>query len=243
MANSTTGYSSLSTAYIQGNPLSVEDAEIADTNEFLSALLNSDRIISIGAYLFKINFTTGKVFVLPVTYKSQINDLKLEKTSNPNIHVFYTDNDVLELIEAGILGSTSPGTPAPSCSQNGAPRIIEEHSEYNPAVWGTDYRQANKVVYQKAEIYFSLQTKIKTQHKIAGTWFSYKSSLGIDYYCKYQPKCKSDGEASDVIYDTYNNSFSKRPYERSRQAAKYIFTVRFFGLDFWSTVYDIRYGY
>jgi hypothetical protein len=70
-------------------------------DDFFKYMLNADLCIQIGKHIFRVNPVTEKVYDLPVANADQYNDLVNENTSNANIKVFSTGDDVLELIENG----------------------------------------------------------------------------------------------------------------------------------------------
>lgn len=130
------------------------------------------------------------MYALNQQFESELNDLKSENTDNNNIIIFSTDDDVLYLIDEGSKGTTA-GRSQLFCGESGAREDKDDSFVYEP-IYG-DYRQDNKVVYQKAGIYFSLQAKTKMQYKsLTGIWVdagvTYNQQL--NYYVKYEPKCK-----------------------------------------------------
>jgi len=72
---------------------------IADV--YLNEILNADRIVQIGAFLYMIDKAVEKVFVLSSTHISDYNDLVTSNTSNKRIKVYGTDEDVIEMVENG----------------------------------------------------------------------------------------------------------------------------------------------
>lgn len=221
-----------------------EEAELLDINEFFGSLINEFGLIGIGEFTFKINPSKNEVLVIEESDLTLIEKLKTGDISDNRIMVFSTDDDVIDLLLEGVRGTKNSRLEL-FCSESGASSKKDDGSEYHPATWGWDYRQDNKVVYQKAGIYFSLQAKIKTQRQVSGVWWAYTYSyLGIDFYYKYKAKCKSEKEGWDVIYSAQReNEFNKRIYESTTALHKYNYRVRFYGLDFWSGVYEIKDGY
>lgn len=220
------------------------EALYIEEDDLLGSMLNEYGVVGIEDYYFKIDSNGELVFVLPSLYESEMEDLIDGEWGNENVYVFSTDDDVLYLLDEGIKGTVDLDNQVYFtglfCSESGARGRKEANNEYNPAVWGYNYRQDNKVVYQKAGIYFSLQAKIKTQKKSLGIWWPYKSGLSIDYYVRYQAKCKSIQESFGITPSVFDNVHSKRPYESTRGLSSYYYSVRFKGLDFWSNVYKIE---
>ena len=70
---------------------------IAD--DYFASLLNSDLVIQVDKYIFRINPSTQKIYVLQTKYENEYKDLLNENTRNPHIKVFSTEDDVLEQLE------------------------------------------------------------------------------------------------------------------------------------------------
>jgi hypothetical protein len=224
--------------------LSTEETELVETNEFLSSLLNQDGVILIGDHYFKVNLSKEKVYVLNAQSETDLEDLKNENTRNSNIMVFSTDDDVLYLLEEGTKGTINGRTEL-FCGESGADSKKDDSFAVEP-VYG-DYRQDNKVVYQKAGIYFSLQAKTKMQYKsLTGLWVdagvTYNQQL--NYYVKYEPKCKGVTERTDnKTDDGPSNELNYRAYESTRGLHKYRYEADFFGQGYWSRIYSIADGF
>lgn len=115
--------------------------------------------------------------------------------------IFSTDDDVLDLLENGSQG-TSGGRVQLFCGESGAK--ADKKDDYDVSPFDPNYRQDNKIVYQKAGVYFSLQAKTKVQYKgWTGIWGDggpiYDQQ--ITYYLKYEPKCKGITERYGTITD------------------------------------------
>lgn len=67
-------------------------------DEYFESMLNSDQVVQIGEFLFRINPKAKKVFVLPASKINEYKDLVAENLSNKNITVYSTDEDVLDLV-------------------------------------------------------------------------------------------------------------------------------------------------
>lgn len=221
--------------------LSAEEVELIETNDFITTLINSDGLIQIGEYIFKIDLQTEKCFVLESRYNTEISDLVNGNTQNEKIMTFSTNDDVLYLLADGSKG-TQQGRTQLFCTQSGA--RAKDHKDFD---YESDrFRMDNKIVYQKVAVYFSLQAKTKVQYKSdAGIWVS-NSDCGqrIRYFYRIKPKCKSTFEEEDFLEDDgCGNELNLRPYERSYGINKYWFTTRFYGYSFWSREYEIKDGY
>lgn len=227
-----------------GRTLSAQEVELVESNEFLSSLLNEDGLILIGDHYFKVDLSAERVYVLNAQFENELNDLKDENTSNLNIMVFSTDDDVLDLVEEGTKGTIN-GRIELFCGESGAREDKDDSFVYEP-VYG-DYRQDNKVVYQKAGIYFSLQAKTKMQYKsLTGLWVDAGITYNqvINYYVKYEPKCKGVTERTDTKTDDGpSNELNYRAYESGRGLHKYRYEADFFGQGYWSRIYRIADGF
>jgi hypothetical protein len=148
---------------------------------------------------------------------------------------------VLDLLDAGVRGTVNPSAKVLGlfCSESGA----DSKKAASFISINAYYRQDNKVVYQKAGIYFSLQAKIKVQEKsLTGIWVAAPNTyLHLDAYVKFKPKCKSEEEKWHSR-NTTSNELNYRPYENTRGLNKYIYEVQFYGGG-WSPAYEIRAGY
>jgi hypothetical protein len=227
-----------------GRTLSTQEEEVIETNEFLSSILNEDGLIVVGDYFFKVNLSSAKVYVLNLQFENEIADLKAENTGNENVMVFSTEDDILDLLSEGNRGTIN-GRTGLFCGESGAISRKDDDFAVEP-VYG-DYRQDNKVVYQKAGIYFSLQAKTKMQYKsLTGLWVdagvTYNQQL--NYYVKYEPKCKGVTERiGNKTDDGPSNELSYRAYESTRGLHKYRYEADFFGQGYWSRIYSIADGF
>lgn len=94
-------------------------------DNILNEVLNKDMIVQIGNYLYRLNKEKEKVFVLSSTYKvTDYNDLVSENTSNKKIMVYSTEEDVLEMVEAGRLSEKVVGCTAPSALEQNSPNTL-----------------------------------------------------------------------------------------------------------------------
>lgn len=87
--------------YFVQNPLENNDSDSMYMDEYLGKLLNSDGVVQIGDYIYKVDLLTGIVGVLNSSYSSEYDDLVALNTSNKNIRKFTTEDDVIELAESG----------------------------------------------------------------------------------------------------------------------------------------------
>lgn len=226
----------------------VQDAEQArvasediDPNDFLSTILNEDGIVEIGENIFLVDTAEQVVLVLPSVYQDQVDDLVNRNLANTNITLFSTSDDVLDLLEEGSTGTMNRSAGL-FCKEDGADRGYDPGNDTSP--YGSDIRQQNKIVYQKAGIYFSLQSKTKVQFRgWTGIWTGQSATDQIiRYYAAYKPKCRSVVvKQGDLLDDGNDNELNYRPYESTRGLHEYEFEVLFYGFGFWSRSYYIIY--
>ena len=230
----------------QGRTLGAKEIELAETNDFISTLINSNGMISIGDYYFKINLNTEKAYVLRKEHLAQIEDLANENIENKNIMIFSTSDDVLNLLEEGMKGTSSGRSQRPCRFDNAAGKEDKDFEYFVDC--GYPIIMDNKVVYQKVAIYFSLQAKTKVFRDNAFEPLN-GTAQAISYYVLFKPKCLGETEESGVQTDGGSyNELSRRPYERSYGQSKYIYQATFSTgyyqcADFLSRKYEIIDGY
>ena len=214
-------------------------------NEFINTLVNSDGLISIGDYYFKVSLENEKCYVLPSQFKDELKDLIAENVSNKNVLTFSTTDDVLDLLEGGVKGTINGRTQGLFCKEDGASGKDDDRNFYVE----DRFRQNNRVTYYKAGIYFSLNAKTKTQYKSdVGLWVPNAScNQYIQYYCIFKPKCQGEGFEqgiiNDAVDDRCDNELNYRPYERARGLHYYLLQARFYGYDQLSDVYEVKDNY
>jgi hypothetical protein len=243
-------YNSLRKSYLKarqtsnGRVLSTKETDIVEANEFLASILNEDGLIVIGDYYFRINMNSEKVFVLPLKNESELDDLKQENIANQNILIFSTNDDVLPLLAEGNKGTIN-GRSQLFCGDSGANSGKDDGFVYEP--FYDDYRQDDKVVYQKAGVYFSLQAKTKMQYKnLLGLWVDAGITYGqkLRYYVIYEPKCKGVTENTETKEDNDpSNELNHRAYESTRGLHKYRYEAEFYGQGYWSRKFIIFDGF
>jgi hypothetical protein len=121
---------------------------LIDDNDFRS-ILNPDLVVQIGDHIFKINPASKKVYALPADQESEYADLLAERTSNPNIRQFSTDDAVLDLLASG--------QESQRCGDSG---IGSLENEVDKAVHDVEAKCTAQ--YFKLGVYFSLSAKAVT---------------------------------------------------------------------------------
>lgn len=69
-------------------------------DEYFASILNSDLVVQIGNYIFRINPSTKSVYALSSVDEKEYGDLVAENTRKPHVRKFSTGDNVLELIQA-----------------------------------------------------------------------------------------------------------------------------------------------
>ncbi len=124
-------------------------------DNILSAVLNKDRVVQIGQYLYKVNMQLDKIFVLPTANISEYLDLINENKLNKNIKEYSATDDVIHLSEGNKISSCGGigGGVYPCYSNVYSGQIIKTFS--NGVVW----RLNPFVRFFKAGIYFKLSSQ------------------------------------------------------------------------------------
>lgn len=77
-----------------------------ECDAFLAQIINSDGVVQIGKYVYKVDLSNGVVAVINSTHLSEYTDLVALNTANKNIRHFTTNDDVIELAESGAISTT-----------------------------------------------------------------------------------------------------------------------------------------
>jgi len=191
--------------------------------------LSPQGLIQIGDKIFRVDTLNKRVLVLDAEYKSELQSLINGDTTNSNIMIFSTHDEVLTLLEEGYTKSPTI-TPNARIRLFCKARFARPEEDKQMVYYGNDmYRMDNKVVYQDAGIYFSLQAKSKTEIKGVIGWNDHPISLRIHYEANWTPRCQSSGNAvQNYIGATAgNNIFTNRVYESSRALSNYSYRIRY----------------
>lgn len=188
---------------------------------FVSQILNQDFIVQIGAFLYKINAVTSKVYVLPVANINRYADLVNENMSNTNIKRYSTADNVIELVENGNMGGRLAG---PFCGDTGIGSYHEQ--TYQVAIIpGGAYPYMNGYIYfNRFGVYFNLYSEV----------FGDGSNIAkVAIECDpifYKQKCGSAtaGPYTTSVGLTWN--YAKiQSYQGSKNLNKLYFRARFKG--------------
>jgi hypothetical protein len=150
-------------------------------DQFLNEILNSNKIVQIGNYIYRLNKATEEVFVLSAAYKAaDYNDLVSENKSNKRILVYSTDEDVIEMVEAGIISAKGL-----FCNSRSANEI--EGSSLSSIInqYSSMYAKAR---YKKYGISWKLEADVILYNTDASS--NLKMYIAMDN-CRYKQRCGS----------------------------------------------------
>lgn len=226
---------------LAGTPVGrVADACAVD-DDYLASMLSPEGIVQIGEWIYKVDVCNEKVYALPVAEEAYVGELTEKTPSHEKIQVFSTDDEVLDLIEAGETGDPTARI-ALFCGESGIPDNIDDKGFVS---YGDGYQLDCKVVYQKAGIYFSLQAKVKNQVKVLLVWDGIPGTLTLNSFDQYEPKCKSGSQPRYDYLATFDRELSRRAYSNTRGLHKAWYRVQFQNQDAGVTtrVFEVKYRY
>ena len=220
--------------------------------DFLKEILNTDNILQIGNYLIKIDLANERGLIISAKNNNSYFSLVKNDVETPGMMVLDGDEDFgLELLESLESKNVKTDsylsflTSARAC--RGAKRVkpdraIEEWTTTNedcdnaPTI-GRTYGMDNKLVYQKAIIYFSLQSKIRSIWRctFGGTWafapIYFYVDLKLTGTVKYRRRCESEVNNSVALEEGYfgggNGILDWRAYGGGRSLSHYDLNVDF----------------
>jgi hypothetical protein len=185
-------------------------------DEYFSSLLNQDKIIQIGDYIFKIIPQQEKVLMLPVRYINEYPDLLRENISNRNIKIYSTTEDILDVLG----GNTSGKAKKAGCKEPG----INSHSSgwifFNH---GADLRRA-RAKYFQAGIFFSLFAEIYPAFN-QQFLFAFGNTWG---YIHYKQKCGWGADYATISSGNANTQGNQRyqSYKGTKNLTNMFFKFR-----------------
>lgn len=216
-------------------------------DDFLSKILNEDRIVQIGAFIYKISLIDSSVFVLPAENIEEYGDLVNENIENENIRVYSTFENVIELAESGVESQKK----SLFCSDKYA-KARYESSCGNSIYIGslTSLVFDCRIRYAAAGIFFNLKAWANTfEHGLGSTLESdqlvyysntnVNTTLRIDAERKYKERCSA--ETSWYWWSTSGNGagngITAQSYQGSKGLNKYWLKVNFY---FWNGTNWVR---
>lgn len=155
-------------------------------DEFFCSLLNVEKTIQIDKFIFKINPEKQKVYVLPIQYENEYNDLIKENKQNKHILIYSTGDDVLTILKDNTNVKISDQSKlltlrSSFCREGG---IGGKHAEVS-----LNGRQTAYADYLRYGIYYSLKAEISP----VGSWspstgsgykFSFEGSGWVHYHVR-----------------------------------------------------------
>jgi len=176
----------------------------------LAFLLNPDGLIEIDGYIYKVDLVNELVYQSDNI--ESLSNINFNNSEQKNVKVFSTNENIFDLMDGVSLSENN----------NDKAGCSDKSKLQNWVVNGETVEC--KVVYQKAGIYFSLQSKIKKQSAGSNTYIGYVCPGGTTY-------TKSNGTTEPINYDsdggTSENEYSYRPYWGSRSLIDFYFSVNF----------------
>lgn len=216
--------SSNATSRLAGDTMAIND-------EHLAAFVSPEGIIEIGEWIFKINPAKSLVTVLNEKDENLYQDL-LNDVSNPKIYKFSTNDDVLDLLEAGqTMGSVSNNRVSIFCG-GGAAKSEQTSAPYQDPI---DSRVLTGYsAYKKFGVYFHLYTTAnlsgaKNPNLIILHKHAYYYKTNCKNYSESGPYAFSDYlKSGDYNYRTGNYyNFEQNIYMSTRGLSDYIVLAQY----------------
>ncbi len=226
-----------------------------DASSLITQIINSNGIIQIGVYFFKIDFVASKVYAAHQNnYSTAYTKLINNNATGTDVFEFSTSDDVIHILRANnnptnenLDGESTTNIFKirwPCFAEGGAPSKIDEEvfqtivpaPFYPPLPYPVIYTPQCilicRVHYQKAGVYFSLLNKIiakEYRYLLAPVVPLNVTSIGFKQYVAYKEKCETEKQyyIEHVRYFDTDKVVS-RPYEGSRGLHKYFLRSEFF---------------
>ncbi|MEM8762668.1 MAG: hypothetical protein AAGD88_02575 [Bacteroidota bacterium] len=180
-------------------------ASIGIEDDLLATLLNQDAIIKIGDYIYRVDIPNEEVHVLGASAYANKNSFSAGKQQSLSIH-----ENVLDVV-AGLEQPMSQSERSRYCSKR-------------KLSWNTAANLLSaKIVYQKAGILNSLQSKIQ-QDKVNIFNLGLKTN-GTNNFWRNKKKSGTIGPYETTFFVAETKSY--RPYYSSRRLRAYHFSVEF----------------
>ncbi|MBX9851369.1 MAG: hypothetical protein K2X86_06375 [Cytophagaceae bacterium] len=189
-------------------------------DDFLAELLNEKNIVQIGSKAYKLDFKEHKVYVLRDVTDANMILLENKDVSSGKLGVYSMDDDVLE--EEGEEVNYSATAKKKKCKEGGARRCkdratLNTEDEISVKV-NTDgsivttvlkSSFAGKLVYQKAGIYFSIQSKLTwDSEKVITTYPANGGNPSTEYVRKNNQKFHGFANANGVYKVKCKNEYT-----------------------------------
>lgn len=199
-------------------------------SDYFTSFVNTDYIVQIGNYVYKLAPKQSKVLVLDAADIAYYDDLKNMNTTNKKIRVFSMADDVVELAESGAEGEKGL-----FCSENNAtPDPFDDMSysswePYTQSVANSNhqyirrYERRARMNYYNIGIYKNLQAKLEVKGKVIKSPTS-TGTYGADWFWTenciahirskriYKIRCQAETGWMAVFTSLTNNQLWKCEY-------------------------------
>lgn len=201
---------------LNSSPGSADGLSALIHDDYFKSILNRDLVVQIGANIFKVNPKKKRVFALKASLPDQYNDLLAENEANPNIRVFSTDQNVLDIIENPAVTASVKNL----CSESGI-GSYDKSTGSIPVSGGLN--MAGKLHFNRFGIYYSLFAEVGTEN-------SSVLQLSIDLEpVQYHARCGiTNGPYNIYDYQSNNATWKYQKYQ-SYQGSKNLNKVYFRG--------------
>ena len=198
------------------NELNIKNSDDLFNDPYFEAILNTDKAIQIGDYIYRINPKKEQVYVLASKFNSEYLDLVNENIANTNIKVYSTGDNVLELVESNL---SSKGT-AIFCPEGGVGGDAD--GEYFYAGVGAGTQRRATVDFIRYGVYFSLFARIYPSAGGNEFVFDFNGTLG---YIHYKVRCGNTVDYGLISSGNQNQSAEQRfqSYQGSTNFTNYFF--------------------
>lgn len=231
----------LSTSSAALTTLAELDGAEADTlnPDFIKLILNTDKIVHLGSLLVKIDLENHRGLAIADDATNAYATLVANNTTAQGVTVFSDEDDnamdILIAMEAG----TAPPL-AERCNRPPSRKVGDPHLIWRTAVGDntagcnnntTAYAMDNKVVYQKAIIYFSLQSKIRSLRACTySNWILVPTSnqpLKLIANAKYKVRCGTEVIKTKTDAINPGTVLNWRGYQGTRGLSHFDFSATF----------------
>lgn len=202
----------------------LEEMEYDD--ESITYILNTDEIVQIGNWVYKIDMIGEKVYAMQDALNQDENDILNQKQAIDNlVFVYDTYDEVLDLTQLGEYAAKRNPCGGETCLGYGKKDSKMVYFTYKKA----EMRAKCKVKYQHAGIYKSLISKAKIEEKVRGNWDKASHEVTLNYEGTFKKRCKN----TEILTGTYGPKngpkHMKRHYSGTRCLAALELTTRFYG--------------
>lgn len=207
------------------------------TDDYLASVLSPDYTVQIGEYIYRLDADTDRVYYIPADSENLYEELASTDTpSSPDIYWYPTDQNVLDLQDAGIAGE-----PATSLRWNigigsgiGCGAGADRDRDDGGVIYSKNQRLDCKLVYEKAGFYFSIIAKAQNQKKVLGIWWSQAAQVSLlpRPGAMWEELCVGYGSSDFNGYSNTSgygdgNTVARRYYQSTRGLKSYNCTVAF----------------